>query len=74
MPTEEKTTGWRPISEAPNRARVMAWRPSYKVACEVYVDEDEFGRRVVEPITGRTWVAEWWMPLVPPPPGQERKA
>lgn len=65
-------TNWRPINEAPPKARVMAWRPSYAVACEVYVDDFDPGR-VVEPITGKTWIAEWWMPLVPPPPGQERR-
>lgn len=71
MPSDQ-TTDWRPISEAPKKGRVMAWRPSYAVACEVYVDDFEPGR-VVDPITGKTWIAEWCMPLVPPPPGQERR-
>lgn len=58
--------GWQPIETAPKKARVLAWRPSYRTVCAVYVDDFEPGR-VVEPITGRIWIAQWWMPLPEPP-------
>lgn len=73
MKRANETTGWQPIATAPPKSRVLAWRPAYKCACEVWVDDFSPGY-VVEPITGKSWTAEWWMPVPPAPPGQERNA
>jgi hypothetical protein len=57
---------WKPISTAPRDGTFLVWRPLYRMCAVVRLFDEEEGY-VIDPITGRNWVATHWMPLPAPP-------
>jgi hypothetical protein len=64
---------WRPIAEAPrDGTRILVWRPRVNGPCvAVWDGEPPCDDMVTCPESGKSWFAEWWMPLdaLPAPPG-----
>lgn len=57
---------WQTMESAPNKGEFIAWNPHYNRA--FYVFRDTPGDKiVVDPVRGRSWIAEYWRPAFTPP-------
>jgi hypothetical protein len=61
---------WQPISTAPRQGAFLAYRPRVKGPCVVkFLYSTPYTPRnmVICIETGKCWIADWWMPMPPPP-------